>query len=249
MTDVEELVALVGAALDAMNRAAAALEQARDQVKTVGETWAQAWQGRRSQEAIEAEGGAESVRADTDALAARLRAATADLTSYRDNLTGSPTPPAAPPGPATSRSALPLPTHGTQEPERVKAARAQLPPSVTPNTGQKTHGRWFAGNSDESISVTSGQDEQYEQAKAHLATLGIPNVIASSHAETKLAVTMVAKGLTDVTMTINNMPCRGRWSCDRLIPAILPHGSTMTIHGTKPDGTPTVNHYAGKANR
>ncbi|GAA4527567.1 DddA-like double-stranded DNA deaminase toxin [Amycolatopsis samaneae] len=252
MADVEELVALVGAALDAMNRAAAALEQARDQAEAVREGWAQAWQGRRVQEAIEAEGGAESVRVDADALAAQLRATMADLAAYRDSLTGSPTPPATPPGPTTSHTTPPSPVRGAQaseEPEHVRAARAHLPPPVAKNTGQKTHGRWTsAGRESEPAPIVSGRkDDYYQDTERYLASIGMSHYAIAAHVETKLAVHMARTGLDDVTVTINNLPCPGPMGCDTLLPAVLPPGAKLTVYGTTEDGASTVDTYIGKA--
>ncbi|WP_425550683.1 DddA-like double-stranded DNA deaminase toxin [Actinoallomurus liliacearum] len=55
---------------------------------------------------------------------------------------------------------------------------------------------------------------------------------------------MRENGIRSTTLVVNHIPCDdGPLSCDRLIPQILPAGSTMTVHGA--DGL--VRSYQGGA--
>ncbi|GAA4604363.1 hypothetical protein GCM10023195_14820 [Actinoallomurus liliacearum] len=65
-----------------------------------------------------------------------------------------------------------------------------------------------------------------------------------THVEIKLAAYMRENGIRSTTLVVNHIPCDdGPLSCDRLIPQILPAGSTMTVHGA--DGL--VRSYQGGA--
>lgn len=52
----------------------------------------------------------------------------------------------------------------------------------------------------------SRHDDYYELAKAQLAGLGVANGAVAAHAETKVAAHVAANAITDVTLTINNIP-------------------------------------------
>ena len=59
---------------------------------------------------------------------------------------------------------------------------------------------------------------------------------------------MVKKGITHATVTINNTPCQGPFSCDRLVPKILPPGTTLDVYGTTRTGEKTFKRY-GEGNK
>ncbi|WP_370942570.1 DddA-like double-stranded DNA deaminase toxin [Amycolatopsis sp. cg5] len=42
------------------------------------------------------------------------------------------------------------------------------------------------------------------------------------------------------------LPGPGPLGCDTLLPAVLPPGATLTVHGTAEDGTPTTHTYRGR---
>ncbi|WP_301296824.1 DddA-like double-stranded DNA deaminase toxin [Prauserella halophila] len=70
-------------------------------------------------------------------------------------------------------------------------------------------------------------------------------VATSADVEMKLAAHMADNNITEVTVVINNRPCQGALSCDNLVSVLLPAGSSLTVHGTEPDGTPFMQTYRG----
>ncbi|WP_189222821.1 DddA-like double-stranded DNA deaminase toxin [Saccharothrix coeruleofusca] len=118
-------------------------------------------------------------------------------------------------------------------PGRIEELRRQLPPPVVPGTGQKTHGRWF-GPDARARPLISGEDEMYEEAIKAVSDLGLRRgtVNVAVDVETKLASYMRNHGIRSATLLINNVPCStGRFTCDKLIPIILPEGCTLTVYG------------------
>ncbi|GAA4932472.1 DddA-like double-stranded DNA deaminase toxin [Streptomyces coeruleoprunus] len=61
---------------------------------------------------------------------------------------------------------------------------------------------------------------------------------AATHVETKIAWRMREHGITHADVVINNSGgvCRGPFSCDQAVRAILPRGSTMTVWYPTPSG-------------
>lgn len=83
----------------------------------------------------------------------------------------------------------------------------------------------------------SGRDEDADAVDQFLADTGCPRVpiTASADVELKLAMRMRREGQTDtrmrnVTVVLNNRPCRGMLSCDQLIGVVLPPGYSLTVH-------------------
>ncbi|SDJ38854.1 SCP1.201-like deaminase [Actinokineospora alba] len=120
-------------------------------------------------------------------------------------------------------------------PEKVAELGSALPPAVPkPNpTGRKTHGRWVdeAGRIHEAV---SGRDGDSAEAWRILQEAEIPvpaEPVAVTHVEIKLAARMVRESRRHMEVVINNRPCPGRFGCDVLLPAILPEGYSMTVHG------------------
>ncbi|SDM55626.1 SCP1.201-like deaminase [Lentzea albidocapillata subsp. violacea] len=154
--------------------------------------------------------------------------------------------PAAPPSPSTS---VPLPQPGVRE--RVDRLRRALPPPVQPRSGQKTHGRWFTGLDEPGTSareLASGHDELGLAAKQHLRDMGMPGTpVTAVDVEIKIAVHMARNGIRHATVVLNNTPCKGRFGCDTLVPAVLPEGSSLTVHGVTPDGRIMQKTYTGGA--
>ncbi len=94
----------------------------------------------------------------------------------------------------------------------------------------------------------SGKDEMSEAVERYLrdhdlVKRGMPSAVYD--VEMKLAVHMATNGITHAAVTINNPPCKGPFSCDRLVPRILPPGSTIDVHGTTADGSKTYQRYGG----
>lgn len=78
-----------------------------------------------------------------------------------------------------------------------------------------------------------------------LAERGMPSAVYD--VEMKPAVHMATEGITHAVVTTNNTPCVGPFSCDRLLPKILPQGTTLDVHGTTADGQATYKRYGGTA--
>jgi hypothetical protein len=117
-------------------------------------------------------------------------------------------------------------------PERIESLRAQLPPPVVPNSGQKTHGRWV-GSDGVAHEIVSGRDENSVAAWDILRSRGMATrtePMSITHVEQKLAAHMVRTATQHATIVINNRPCRGRSSCDTFVPVILPPGYSLTVH-------------------
>ncbi|MFD9895876.1 DddA-like double-stranded DNA deaminase toxin [Amycolatopsis sp. NPDC059027] len=159
--------------------------------------------------------------------------------SYRDSL-GVTKEPASP---ASTPKTVPRPLAPTAE-DRL---RAGLPPPIRPgDRGRKTHGNWSAGG--EAQPIASGWDGMAEAAERQLDALDIPvTPVTTTHVETKLAAHMAENGIPDAAVAINYTSCEGPFGCDTLVPALLPKGSTLTVHGTLPDGTKTTDIYRGGA--
>ncbi|QUF01815.1 hypothetical protein KCV87_19945 [Actinosynnema pretiosum subsp. pretiosum] len=122
--------------------------------------------------------------------------------------------------------------HGTPVLDRIAKLREELPPPVVPGKGQKTDGRWFDGNGAVRDSV-SGKDADSEEAWRLLRESGIPlprpPVVA--HAEMKVAAAMRRLNVRHAVLVITNVPCDERWSCENLLPAVLPVGCSLSVHG------------------
>ncbi len=53
-----------------------------------------------------------------------------------------------------------------------------------------------------------------------------------THVEMKAATRAVKAGVTHTEVVINNIPCGPRrFSCDALLPILLPEGYTLTVYG------------------
>lgn len=122
--------------------------------------------------------------------------------------------------------------------ERLDELRAELPPPVVRRSGKKTHGRWVDGTGKTHV-IVSESDEWQDKVNEYLTELGCDRVpiMRASDVELRLAAKMRQEGETKstmrhVTLAINNVPCEGPYSCDRLLPVVLPKGYTITVHGT-----------------
>lgn len=62
-----------------------------------------------------------------------------------------------------------------------------------------------------------------------------------SHVEAHAAAEMRLRGLTEAVLYVNNVPCKGPLSCDRLLPRMLPPNAKLTLFG--PNGFTKV--YSG----
>ncbi|GAA2662749.1 MULTISPECIES: DddA-like double-stranded DNA deaminase toxin [Actinosynnema] len=118
-------------------------------------------------------------------------------------------------------------------PDRIEELRRELPPPVTPRMGQKTHGRWF-GPDGKVRSAISGKDEGFALVLRTVREMGMTRgfPLRAADVEMKTAAHMRASGITSATLVINHVPCDdGMFSCDRMVPVLLPAGSTLTVFG------------------
>ncbi|MEU3625360.1 hypothetical protein BS329_30635 [Amycolatopsis coloradensis] len=82
--------------------------------------------------------------------------------------------------------------------------------------------------------MTSGRDDRTDRVNEIVKEAGCPFVplTAAADVELKIAAEMRDSGITDATVVINNVPCKGQACCDDLLGVVLPEGSTLTVHGT-----------------
>ncbi|WP_436495555.1 DddA-like double-stranded DNA deaminase toxin [Actinokineospora sp. HUAS TT18] len=135
--------------------------------------------------------------------------------------------------PISAEPARPQPPRTT--PEQIEAMRTGLPPTVPkPNPGRmKTHGKWRDKHG-QVHELVSGEDADSTEAWERLQRAGMPPAMEPvnvTHVEMKLAVKMIRAGTKHIDLVINNRPCRGPYSCDSLLPVLLPAGYTITVHG------------------
>ncbi|ATE56885.1 DddA-like double-stranded DNA deaminase toxin [Actinosynnema pretiosum] len=120
-----------------------------------------------------------------------------------------------------------------EPPDRIEELRRELPPPVTPGAGQKTHGRWF-GPDGKTRSAISGKDEGFALVLRTIRELGMTRgfPLRATDVEMKVAAHMRANGITSATLVINHVPCDdGMFSCDRMVPVLLPAGSALSVFG------------------
>lgn len=118
--------------------------------------------------------------------------------------------------------------------KRAADLMAKLPVR-TGESGQKTSGYWIDEDGTEYGPLISGQDQDYEHARATLRDLEIGpahgDLFAASHVETKFAARMRGSQRKRIILVINNQPCDdGRYSCDRLLPKILKPDQEVTVY-------------------
>jgi len=111
------------------------------------------------------------------------------------------------------------------------------------DTNRKTAGRWVGADGRERGPVSSGRDDDSRHAAEVLQKLGVGPVrgslLSTEHVEVKLAARLRDATHKQVSLVINNTPCGGRYSCDRLLPQILKVGQALTLHW--PGGKKTYN--------
>lgn len=236
--NVDEIVAALSAAEEKAGGADAHFDQAATALEECCQALGEAVQGTGDQslgQALEA-----LVGLSVDPLKALVKRAITAAANYRGSLAGQP-----PLGPAPSGAAPPA-GKALEEPNEVKAARAQLPPPVVKGTRTRTHGR-IVGGGQPSKPITSGtRDDLYQDTQRYLQENGMGQTVIGSHVETKVAVHMRREGAQDATVVINHQPCDGPLGCDTLLPRVLPEGSTLTVYGTAQDGTHTKHTYTGR---
>lgn len=120
-----------------------------------------------------------------------------------------------------------------EEAERDERARDQLDRLPVREPGDKTRGLWTDQDGTEH-ELISGRD-QYTPKVDEVADekkigpdpyrLGV-----AKHVETKFAVLMRERGLTDESITVNNRPCPGELGCDETLPLFLPARSSLTVY-------------------
>ncbi|CRK60278.1 hypothetical protein [Alloactinosynnema sp. L-07] len=119
--------------------------------------------------------------------------------------------------------------------DEAESVRNTLPPQVPkPNPdGKKTHGKWFDGTG-RAIPLASGYDDDAAEAWRLLQSAGMPAIrepASTAHVEMKAAVRARKLGERHTEVVINNVPCRGIYGCDQLLPVLLPEGYSITVHG------------------
>lgn len=246
----DEYVAAVTMAADAVRVAVDALRQVAERVEEARTELAQVTSG----SAIgDLPGVYSGMISSADEIVGRLLAQLSFLDAYASHVSGgisvpgvitaSPASTKARPDPATS-----VTSSGQITNEQVEKLRQQLPAPIGPDDrGRKTHGRWIGpdGRVNETV---SGRDDDAALALRQLQAKGIPRKpLRTSDIEMKLAARMAENGVTHAAIVINNVPCKGILSCDTLVPILLPDGSTLTVHGVEPDGTPYVKRFEGGA--
>lgn len=184
-------------------------------------------------------------------LLGNLNTAERDARAYLDNAIGPVSSPAATAEqPPTQRHTAPAPASDPPviPAERLDALRRELPPPIKDtDSGRKTHGRWI-GPDGEARSIISGVDDDSRAADELLHRLGVPRKPArTADVEMKLAARMVRDHIRHATVLINNVPCKGRLSCDTLVPIMLPEGATLTVHGVTEQGALFRKRYTGGA--
>ncbi|OLT38661.1 hypothetical protein BJF85_08090 [Saccharomonospora sp. CUA-673] len=245
---VEQLAAAIGCALGQLAAARSAIAQASQTMVEARETYAYCVDGTRDPDAGQAPAAASEAVEQTDAQHGRLTQIEHMLRGYLEQL-GATTAPA--PGASPARDAAPAgngpPVAAASPQEQVERARAQLPPRVgSDSVRRKTHGRWWSSSGGEPAALTSGRDEAARRVDERFAQMDAPwPIAASADVEMKLAQYMADNNITEATVVINNRPCQGALSCDNLLSVLLPTGSSLTVYGTEPDGTPFKQTYRG----
>ena len=235
MASVEELIAQVGQAVARVQAARAHLETAAQQASEGRDVLGEVTAGTGYDPVLtEGVGGLTEAASNLVAIAGWLDAATAQRDAYTARIGPGATADPAPAAPPARRAA----------PSQVDRMRADLPPPVQPQTGQKTHGQWVTPGGTPARLV-SGRDELAARVDQVIQDEGCPMrpVTASADVELKLAAHMRDQGITSATLLINNQPCEGPLSCDELVPVVLPPGAKLTVHG--PDGF-TKTYEGGK---
>lgn len=107
-------------------------------------------------------------------------------------------------------------------PEVVRRAANALP---VRQQGDPTNGVALIG--EDQVKLRSGRDESMV-ADLHPALASY--VAMTDHVESHVAARMRRDRVREATLVINNEVCEGRFSCDRLLPDILPIGSRLTLY-------------------
>lgn len=135
-------------------------------------------------------------------------------------------------GDETDPDAEPTPRIGDEEAWRLFG---KLPiREETPLQRPKTRGLWI-DRSGREHDLVSGKTDFYERVKAFLDEHGIGDdrgeLMVPTHVEAKFAMYMRLNKLKHETIVVNQKPCAGKWSCERLLSYILPPGATLTVFG------------------
>jgi len=149
------------------------------------------------------------------------------------------------PGPVTGGWLTP-----SQIPDAIRSAGQRFLPRVE-GTNRPTAGV-FEGERIES----GGRDKDLAADLDHGPLRG-PPVTFYQHAESKVAARMRRDHLTSADLVVDNTVCgsnprdqTSQWSCDRILPAILPAGSQLTVWVTRDAGrTWWVRTYRGTGER
>ncbi len=82
--------------------------------------------------------------------------------------------------------------------------------------------------------MVSGEDLESAEVWRVLQDMQFPEKgppVTLTHVEAKLAVTMRRAKIRHASVVLNHIPCRLKWGCDNLLPALLPDGYSLTVHG------------------
>lgn len=143
-----------------------------------------------------------------------------------------------------------MPADPATLPDSVRPAVGRLQPrpagSTRPTVGLFNGEEIMSGGGDRSLAADLDHDP-----------LRGPPVTFYDHVESKVAAHMRRTGVTEADLAIDNTVCGTNdrdqsyaWTCDRVLPAILPEGSRMRVWVTR-DGGATWWHgvYTGTGER
>jgi hypothetical protein len=112
---------------------------------------------------------------------------------------------------------------------------ASLP--MRPGGKGPTTGEFFASGDYDGVTIRSGRGNGYSANPAdyglpvELNTRGKPNLYyVQDHVEAKAALRMRQNSIMDADLVVNNAPCTGPASCDKLLPQMLPKDATLRVH-------------------
>ncbi|CRK58053.1 hypothetical protein [Alloactinosynnema sp. L-07] len=145
--------------------------------------------------------------------------------------------------------------HGDRYPVAALPYSDDLPPRVrrgarnSPMTGQVEIDGRFMGT----VGATA-RDTWTEQVVRRVQVLGLPieAFAVVNHVEMKTVAMLVMGNGRHARVVINHAPCGSEPTatvvgCEQFLPAFLPKGNTLTVHGTDAHGNPFERTYVGRA--
>ncbi|SFD93463.1 SCP1.201-like deaminase [Actinopolyspora alba] len=195
---------------------------------------------------------AESMREAWRKITLALRA----IQRYRTSIEGEPTPleptrPEAEPVPTPEPIKSP---HGDSYPPRAAGLAEHLDKRVTSGVGEKTMGVGRFGDDGPPLPpMHSGMSKHYSQIiRERLKSAGLNPKWVDGHVEANFAALMIDGKQPHGELAINNVPCgieRQRSfpnTCDKALPCLLPEGYSLTVYGSRQDGSTFTKTYRGR---